>query len=189
MKEPSTKSVDTEATPVVAGGSDKVPKSPRDKKRTIELALVIGGIVAVLVAIFAVWWFFIRQDPGYLDISGLNSQNRYIKQAQDWSKQPVPNVAKDKAVYYGNIATALASGKEYKYAERYYLLAQQIVDDNKVDKKDVEFYQGLSDLYKAMGNKQKSDEYAKKEQDFLKANYSPEALKQMQEVKLNDPAR
>jgi len=189
MKEPSTKSVDAEATPVVAGGSDKVPKSPRDKKRTIEIALVIGGIVAVLVAIFAVWWFFLRPGTNYADLSQLNSQDRYIKQAQEWSKQPIPNTARDKAIYYGNIATALAAGKEYKYAEHYYLLAQQIVDDNKVDKKDVEFYQGLSDLYKAMGNKQKADEYAKKEQDFLKANYSPEILKQMQEVKLNDPKR
>lgn len=181
--------MDAEATPVVAGGSDKVPKSPRDKKHLVKAGLVIGGIVAILVAIFAVWWFFIRQDPGYLDISKLNSQDKYVKQAQDWAKQPVPNAAKDKAVYYGNIATALTSGKQYKYAERYYLLAQKIVDDNKVDKKDVEFYQGLSDLYKAMGNKQKSDEYSKKEQDFLKANYSPEVLKQMQGVHLNDPAR
>lgn len=189
MKEPSTKSVDTEATPVVAGGSDKVPKAPRDKKHLIKAGLLIGGIVAILVAIFAVWFFFIRQDPNYLNISQLNSQDRFIKQAQDWAGQPVPKTPRDKAIYYGNIAAALKLGKEYKYAERYYLLAQKIVDENKVDKKDVEYYQPLSDLYKAMGNKSKSDEYAKKEQDFLKANYSPEVLKQMQEVKLNDPKR
>lgn len=189
MKEPSTKSVETEATPVVAGGSDKIPQDPRNRKHLVKAGLVVAGIVAVLVAIFAVWWLFLRQDPDYLNIGQLNSQNRFIKQAQDWAAQPVPNAPRDKAVYYGNIAAALKLGKEYKYAERYYLLAQKIVDENKVDKKDVEFYQPLSDLYKAMGNKQKADEYAKKEQDFLKANYSPEVLKQMQEVKLNDPKR
>lgn len=189
MKESSTKSVDAEATPVVAGGSDKVPTSPHDKKRLLKVVLVVGGIVAILVAVFVVWWFFIRQDPNYLNIGQLNSQNQYIKQAQDWANQPVPSSPRDKAVHYGNIATALKAGKEYKYSERYFLLAQKIVDDNKVDKKDVEFYLPLSDLYKAMGNKQKADEYSKKEQDFLKANYSPEVLKQMQEVHLNDPPR
>lgn len=187
MKKATDTSADKQDAPLVMGGAATKPR--RDNRRLKKNVFVVSLIILVLAAVFTGWWFLIRQDPNYLDISKLNSQDKFVKIAQEYATQPVPDNAKDKAVYYGNIGLALKQGKEYKYAERYYLLAQKIVDENNVDKKDVEFYQGLSDLYKAMGNQAKADEYARKEQDFLKANYPPEVIEQMQKVKLNDPPR
>lgn len=176
------------STPVVVGGGGKMPKS-RNKKRLIKVGLIVVIILVLAGGAAAGWWFFVRQDPNYLDISKLNAENKYVAMAQKFASEPAPNAPKEKAIYYGNIGSALKSAKEYVYSERYYKLAEKIIDENKVDKKEIEVYRSLSELYKAMGNQGKADEYAKKEEDFLKANYSEEVLKQMREVKTSDRPR
>lgn len=189
MNDASDQSVKKEATPLVVGGEVSKPKRPINKKLWTKVAAIVVTVLIIVAGAVAGWWFFIREDPNYLNISQLNSQDRYIERAQKLAGESVPKEPRDKAIHYGNIAAALKSGKEYVYAERYYLLAQKTVDENNVDKKDVEFYRGLSELYEAMGNQKKADQYSKKEEDFLKANYSPEVLEQMNQVKLNDPPR
>lgn len=187
MKEPSTKSVDTEATPVVAGGSDKIPKI-HDKKRIVKNWLVVGGIVAVLVTIFAVWWMVIRQDPNYLNITGLNTGgNKALDQAKLVAQQPVPKDATERANYYAMIGSYLQSGKQYTYAEHYLLTAQKVADDNKLDTKIYRYYTGLADIYRALGNKSKASEYDNKEQKFLESNYSADVLKQMKDTPTDAP--
>lgn len=189
MNDASDQPVNKEVTPLFAGGGASKSKRPINKRLWAKVGIIVGTVVIITAFAVAGWWFFIRQDPNYFNISHLKSEDQYIELAKEYAAKPAPDAPKEKALYYGDIALALKQGKEYTYAERYYLEAQEVVDDNNVDKKEVEFYRGLSDLYKAMGNQKKADEYAKKEEDFLNANYSPEVLKQMREAKLNGVPR
>jgi tetratricopeptide (TPR) repeat protein len=162
MKETAPKPVEDEVAPLVIGGEATKPARQFNKKRFFKIVAIVVGVLLVAVTAVAIWWIFIRQDPNYLDISKLDGNNPKVAQAQRLAKQTLPKDPKEQALQYGIVGAYLDAGKQYTYAEHYYLTAQKIVDDHKLDTKEVNFYQGLADVYKAMGNKQKADEYDKK---------------------------
>jgi hypothetical protein len=188
MNDASDQSVNKEAKPLVVGGEASKQKRPVNK-RWAKIRLIVAVVVLVVVAAAAGWWFFIRQDPDYLKISQLNSQNTRIAKAQQLADVPLPKKPEDQARHYGLIGAYLAVAKEYTYAERYYLTAQKLADQHKLNSKEYRFYQPLADIYDATGNKQKAEEYKRKESDFMKANYSKEDLEQMEKVQLNGRPR
>ncbi|HMI09332.1 MAG TPA: hypothetical protein VK497_02935 [Candidatus Saccharimonadales bacterium] len=163
---------------VITGGSKRASKKLWLKIVIILLILVLAGLAA---------WWFVNQKGSYLDISHLNSDNVRVKQAQDLAKQSVPQDAKERAVYYATIATDLQAGNENIYAERFLLTAQKVADENDLDLKDYRYYVGLIDIYKALHNDAKAEEYSQKEQKFLEANYSKEVLEQMKEAQPDEP--
>jgi tetratricopeptide (TPR) repeat protein len=163
---------------VIAGGSKRVSKKLWLKIVILLVVLVIAGAAA--------WWFMYR-NAGYLNIGGLDSKNEKIATAQELAKQPLPDKPLDKAIYYGDIGAYLQAAKEYAYAEHYYLTAQKVVDDSHVDMKEVRFYSQLADVYKALNNNAKADEYTKKEDAFIKANYSQADIDMMKGSTLDTP--
>jgi flagellar basal body-associated protein FliL len=163
---------------VITGGSKRASKKPWLKIVLLLAVLVVAGV--------AVWWFM-NQKGSYLDISHLNSDNVRVKQAQDLAKKSVPQDAKERAVYYATIATDLQAGDENIYAEHFLLTAQKVADENDLDLKDYRYYVGLIDIYQALHDDAKAEEYTQKEQKFLEANYSKEVLDQMKEAKPDEP--
>jgi len=160
MNDASDQSVKKEATPLVVGGEVSQPKKRFNKKLLIIAGAIV--VVAVIAVIVALRLFFTSLDPNYLKIDQLDSQNTRIAKAQALARQPLPKEPRDLAMYYGTIASYLYSTKEYTYSEHYYLTAQKVANQHKLNEKEVNFYQGLSDVYKAMGNQQKADDYSGK---------------------------
>jgi len=175
MKKDSSTDKDTG---VITGESKPVSKK-------LWLKLVILAIILAAAGTGA-WWFW-YQNANYLTISGLDSGNDYVASAQQMADQQVPEKPLDKAVYYGEIGAYLQAARQYTHAEHYYLTAQKVADDNKVDMKEVRFYSQLADVYKLLKNDAKSDEYAKKEDAFMKANYSQAEIDQMEGAATDEP--
>ena len=165
---------------VVSSGSKRA-----SKKLWIKLILLLGVLI---IAGLTIWWFMYN-NANYLNIKGLDSGNDRVAAAQELAAQSIPQKALDKATYYGEIGAYLQAGKQYTYAEHYYLTAQKVVDDNKLDMKEVRFYAPLADVYKALKNNAKADEYTKKEDAFMKANYSQAEIDQMKETPTDEPRK
>ena len=163
---------------VITGGSKPAPKKLWLKIVILIVVLVIAGLAA--------WWFMYR-NASYLTISSLDSGNNYVASAQQMAGQPVPEKPLDKAVYYGKIGAYLQAAKQYTQAEHYYLTAQKVVDDNNVDKKEANFYSQLAEVYKSLKDDTKASEYTKKEDAFMKANYSQAEIDQMKETPTDEP--
>ncbi len=165
---------------VVSSDSKRTPNKLWTKLILLLAVLIIAGV--------AIWWFMYN-NANYLNIKSLDSGNDKIASAQQLADQSVPEKPLDKATYYGEIGAYLQAAKEYTYAEHYYLTAQKVVEDNKLDMKEIRFYAQLADVYKALKNNSKADEYTKKEDAFMKANYSQAEIDQMKETPVDEPRK
>jgi tetratricopeptide (TPR) repeat protein len=165
---------------VITGGPKSAPKKLWLKIVILIIVLVIAGLT--------VWWFMYR-NANYLTISSLDASNDFVASAQQLTNEKLPEKPLDKAIYYGQIGAYLQAAKQYTYAEHYYLTAQKVVDDNHVDMKEARFYSQLADVYKALKNNAKADEYAKKEDAHMKANYSQAEIDQMKETPVDEPRK
>lgn len=170
------------ATPVVTGDEASRPRKNLPKK---ALLLVVVLIIAAVVV--AAVWFFIQNSRDPLAINSLNSNDFNIKSAQDLAKQPLPKEPVNQTQRYAMIGAYLQAAKQYSYAERYFLKAQEVVDNNNLDKKQYRYYVGIATVYRAMGNEGKAKEYDQLEEQFLEQNYSREVIDQMRSAKTDEP--